>query len=315
MTESKMLRDAVLDVEREVDIVVEGTFDGDPVMTSIEVIERRKPGDLTWVEQLITKHQNLPTNRLILVSQSGFTKNALALVAKLGGSVEAIQPKIIEDNGQAKVETLYADLVQLRPTLGQVEIIHPSDGQPLRVDASTQIGVFAADGSELGNAYQLVLECLNIPWIIKHYLTQAHNHPDRENLGGFSSGIPVHSLGYHLRSEPDKNLQMILSVYASGELTYTQSPMSFTFQRLGEREYGAGKGDLFGLPGVWVRTHNKSTNQVTITWKVKGELEKPIATNLGKLQFPGLRELPEPDQISTEVPAASTSSVPALESK
>jgi len=105
-----MLRDTVLDVEREVDIVVEGTFDGDPVLTSIEVIEQGKRGNLTWVEQLIGKHRNLPTNRLILVSQSGFTKNALALVATQGGRVEALQPKVIEDNGQARVETLYADL-------------------------------------------------------------------------------------------------------------------------------------------------------------------------------------------------------------
>lgn len=43
VSESKMLHDAHLDIEREVDIVIEGRFDGDPVVTSIEVIEHGRP--------------------------------------------------------------------------------------------------------------------------------------------------------------------------------------------------------------------------------------------------------------------------------
>jgi hypothetical protein len=39
VTESKMLRDAVLDIECELDIVIEGKFDGEPMVISVEVIE------------------------------------------------------------------------------------------------------------------------------------------------------------------------------------------------------------------------------------------------------------------------------------
>lgn len=51
VTESRMLRDSHLDVDREVDIVIEGTFDSEPSLTSIEVIEHSRPASVTWVEQ------------------------------------------------------------------------------------------------------------------------------------------------------------------------------------------------------------------------------------------------------------------------
>src|SRR5205823_1149422 len=43
VTESKMLRDAVSDEDPEVDVVIEGEFDGEHVVTSIEVIEHKRP--------------------------------------------------------------------------------------------------------------------------------------------------------------------------------------------------------------------------------------------------------------------------------
>jgi hypothetical protein len=41
VTESKLLRDAVLGNEREVDIVIEGNLDGEPMVISVEVREQR----------------------------------------------------------------------------------------------------------------------------------------------------------------------------------------------------------------------------------------------------------------------------------
>ena len=71
ITESKFLRDAVLRIDREVDLVIEGEFDGEPVVVSIEVNERGRRAGLPWVQEMIRKHRNLPTNRLILLSKAG----------------------------------------------------------------------------------------------------------------------------------------------------------------------------------------------------------------------------------------------------
>lgn len=77
ITESKYLGGAQLGVEREVDVVVEGDFDGGPVVTSIEVIEHSRPAPVTWVEQQVAKHRHLPTNHLVLVSNQASVRRHL----------------------------------------------------------------------------------------------------------------------------------------------------------------------------------------------------------------------------------------------
>ncbi len=50
---------------------------GDYTITiGIECQGRGRVANVEWVEQMITKHQTLPTNKLILVSQSSFTETA-----------------------------------------------------------------------------------------------------------------------------------------------------------------------------------------------------------------------------------------------
>src|SRR5215207_5235670 len=129
VTESKELLDARLGVKREVDVVVEGSFDGEHVVTSIEVIEHRRRASITWVEQQISKHRTLPTNRLILVSKSGFSKNALAAVAMEGGWAQAMTPKIIQNNGQDIVQSLVLDRIELTPTACTIRVQKPDHGR------------------------------------------------------------------------------------------------------------------------------------------------------------------------------------------
>lgn len=87
ITESKFLRDAIAGIDREVDIVIEGEFDGEPMVVSIEVNERARRAGLPWVQEMLSKHRNMPTNRLILVSKAGFTRPALIQVDAEAGRV------------------------------------------------------------------------------------------------------------------------------------------------------------------------------------------------------------------------------------
>ena len=80
---SAMVRSKVPGVrKREVDIRVQAEVDGLPVYIGIEVSEsksRRKT--VEWVERMYGKHEHLSTSKLVLVSSSGFTKDALKLAA------------------------------------------------------------------------------------------------------------------------------------------------------------------------------------------------------------------------------------------
>jgi hypothetical protein len=73
---SKFLRD-VLTVENvEVDVVIEYQIDRRTLTRSFEFVAKTRRADFAWVNSMIRKHLTLPTNRLFLVSWSGFTKGA-----------------------------------------------------------------------------------------------------------------------------------------------------------------------------------------------------------------------------------------------
>lgn len=76
VSESAMLIDKGTGAEREVDILVEGEVNGHEIKVAIEVRDHKRAADIAWVEQIYIKHRELSTNKLVLVSGSGFTKNA-----------------------------------------------------------------------------------------------------------------------------------------------------------------------------------------------------------------------------------------------
>jgi hypothetical protein len=76
VTPSKSLHDVHSGLDREVDVVVERLIDRETSTWSYEVVAPRRPADVEWVEAMMTKHENLPTEKLFLVSWSGFTRGA-----------------------------------------------------------------------------------------------------------------------------------------------------------------------------------------------------------------------------------------------
>jgi hypothetical protein len=82
--ESAMMKHRLTGEEREVDVVLRSPVGEHSIVVSIECIDQSRPADTTWVEQMKTKHDHLETDRLILVSRSGFYGPALTLAATLG---------------------------------------------------------------------------------------------------------------------------------------------------------------------------------------------------------------------------------------
>lgn len=76
VTESKMVRDRLTGKEVEVDIVIDTTVSSYPISVAIECISESRPATVEWVNEMKGKHDSLPLDKLILVSQSGFTANA-----------------------------------------------------------------------------------------------------------------------------------------------------------------------------------------------------------------------------------------------
>lgn len=104
VTESGILTDRLTGQEREVDVVVEGTLGMNPVIVGIEATAIGRPATVEWVEQLIEKHRHLPTDRLVIVSENGFTAPGLKLALAKG--VSAVYPQeLTSDEADRTVAT------------------------------------------------------------------------------------------------------------------------------------------------------------------------------------------------------------------
>src|SRR5688572_9245818 len=73
VTESNLLIDRVTGLKREVDITIEAHAKGVALTIGIEVVDLSRRADIEWINKMSGKHKNLPTDKLILVSRSGFT--------------------------------------------------------------------------------------------------------------------------------------------------------------------------------------------------------------------------------------------------
>lgn len=97
VTESKMLTDRITGEEREVDIVIETKSGEYKILLSVEVKDENRKVTVEWVEQQSCKHNTLPTDKLILVSRSGFSQSALKKAAHLGIETATIEAAISND--------------------------------------------------------------------------------------------------------------------------------------------------------------------------------------------------------------------------
>jgi hypothetical protein len=94
ISESKMFTDARTGAQREVDIVEQAIVGGYPLVISIEVRDRGRAADVTWVEGLAQKHADLPTSKLVPWSSTGFSEAALSKAQALG--IEVVTPLSID---------------------------------------------------------------------------------------------------------------------------------------------------------------------------------------------------------------------------
>ena len=79
-----MLTHRITQSEREVDVVIRSVVGEHTVVISVECIDQGRPADVNWIEQMLAKHAELPTDRLVLVSRSGFYAPALVLASAKG---------------------------------------------------------------------------------------------------------------------------------------------------------------------------------------------------------------------------------------
>jgi hypothetical protein len=77
VTHSEELTDLVTGDRREVDVCIRATVAGYEILIGVECRDHARMQTVEWVEQMRSKHENLPTDHLVLVSSSGFRPAAI----------------------------------------------------------------------------------------------------------------------------------------------------------------------------------------------------------------------------------------------
>jgi hypothetical protein len=162
--ESALLKHRVTGEDREVDVVIRSNVAGHDVIVSVEATAAGRKADAKWVEQLVKKHEDLPTSKLVLVSQAGFTD-----AARKQAVAENAVPLSPEDLTEADpafvvvnaLPSLWPKQLTLTPEQATLIVRRPDDTQ-LRVrDLQPDTVMYVEDGrpvATLGAAFNGLFE-------------------------------------------------------------------------------------------------------------------------------------------------------------
>jgi hypothetical protein len=143
--ESRSLTDAITGEPREMDIVAEGKVYGYGIIMSVEVCDRGRAPNVTWVEGLAKKHESLPTDKLVLWSLSGLTEPAARKAAALKIAVVTPADQAPWASLAKRVRNSVAQLVV--SNLTSVMDVRLSDGTLARWEAPPETLLNTRDGT------------------------------------------------------------------------------------------------------------------------------------------------------------------------
>lgn len=141
---------------REVDVAAVGNVAGHRSIVCIECRDWGRPQDVLWVEQAHSKFADLGANVKILVSSSGFTKNALAKAAAYG--IKTITPGEVtaEFVGQIVNNAHRTEYTHWVTRVRKAEVVIARDGVTQTQELPGNVPIFQADGSTTSMLEDLV---------------------------------------------------------------------------------------------------------------------------------------------------------------
>jgi hypothetical protein len=250
----------------------------------------------------------LPTNRLVLISKSGFSRAALVAVSKEGGWVEAVQPNVVTTDDGLVIKSLFVTWMSYNPTACNLHLRPPSGGQ-VTVSGTPETDIYDQSGALLGPLSYLVQDVLSLEPVRLRLSLLAHHRSEPEQVRAFSCGIRAPQLGYCLQHTASGELHLIEELEIFGNCAMERNEVAFTLTELGGRRYGVGESQVMGQPTVWVGTDNQVARTTTISWRtINSPTRAPEPALSRPLHFPRLLTLShdQPTTVSDDEQPSST---------
>jgi hypothetical protein len=268
--ESAMLEQRTTGEKREVDVVLRSKVGPHEVIVSVEARASARKADLPWVESMVGKHADLPTSKLVLVSENGFTAPAKRH-AEAKGAI-AVSPQDVAGNhpGRRFIDEIRSLQVQeVRSEIKHMVMTarRPS-GEKIQVRVPLDMNVYAADGRYLTMLYPLFESerAANVAAFTEQVgeeggVLEANLHP-RWNLPG---GVVVDEIYARWEEADPPEMQLIEEVVVIAEVAVADVPtIEMTSRQLGEVAYSYGETTLGGKRALVVMTADETGGLISV---------------------------------------------------
>ena len=277
-----MLQHKATGKEREVDVVIRSSVGGHEVVVSVEATAKGRPATVEWVEQMLGKHRELPTNKLVLVSESGFSADGRTL-AETGGAVPWAPEDLAEGDPVLKIvnnlRAIWPKTVALTPERARITVRRP-DGTDASFWAPANLDIYLETGEQVGT----LLDCL-MGFINQHFPTImedmglvdiAENRDQHFDLriGPLSVNLNDDELALCARYEEGQSgveLHPIQGVQAVGRAVIEVTKVDLKHRRLGDVTFAYGKSELGEKPALLVVSEDDAGATFTLRVDEVGE--------------------------------------------
>jgi hypothetical protein len=217
--------------------VVERLIDRETSTWSYEVVAPRRPADVEWVEAMIAKHENLPTEKLFLVSWSGFTRGARRQAAT-NPRVELGTPDLVPGPNGPRIKTIRVGSIQMTPRETRIGFIRP-DGSEGWVRYLPDFALYSQSKKVVGVAQTLTDGLMNDPRVPQLALQNASVNPERDDLKSFDFFSPIVA-DLHLYNEDVDKLQRITLIEVLGDFRFAEKRLDLEVRKLRGQPFAYG---------------------------------------------------------------------------
>jgi hypothetical protein len=278
--ESAMLTNRVTGDQREVDVVIRSEAAGHEVIVSVEASARSRRATVEWVEQMIAKHANLPTDKLVLVAQAGFTAQARK-AADASGAV-AIAPKDFNEDDPAykivnRLRSIWPKTVSLTPEGARIFVLVPGVGGAMESKWFRSMPdhlIFRDDELALGTAIEVVGALIqgNMPSVIEQ-IDLANIAESQKSKFTFRAGPPwtihdeagvQHGLAVRFEEHGRVEFHEVQAIEVTGDAVIEVIELPLTHRRLGDVAYAFGEAVITDRPALVLITEGGDTGKITL---------------------------------------------------
>jgi hypothetical protein len=155
VTESALLKERNRDSEREVDILIEDEVAGVKVRIAVECRDRERKDTVEWIDALIGKYRDLDVQKVVAVSRSGFSQEAIAKASANGIDTRTLE-EALETDWPEEFAKLAIVKLTYQPLLQGVWV----ETQPeLRGEEEVSGTITDGKGKVCGTLEEVALDC------------------------------------------------------------------------------------------------------------------------------------------------------------